>query len=89
MAPAYASEPKSQLAKLLVEAAGADTYKRVFFTNAGAESNENAMKMARMSQDVQRSSPAIAVITEQLLDLLMHPETGDDLQQRSVEPTDL
>ena len=33
MAPAYASEPKSMLAKMLVEAAGADTYKRVFFTN--------------------------------------------------------
>ena len=48
MAPAYASEPKSVLAKMLVEAAGADTYKRVFFTNGGAESNENAIKMARM-----------------------------------------
>ena len=32
MAPAYASEPKSVLAKMLVELAGADTYKRVFFT---------------------------------------------------------
>ena len=48
MAPAYASEPKSKLAKLLVEAAGEDTYGRVFFTNGGAESNENAFKMARM-----------------------------------------
>ncbi|MFI3227549.1 MAG: aminotransferase class III-fold pyridoxal phosphate-dependent enzyme [Clostridia bacterium] len=48
MAPAYASEPKSKLAKMLVECAGADTYKRVFFTNGGAESNENAIKMARM-----------------------------------------
>jgi len=48
MAPAYASEPKSVLAKKLVEAAGADTYQRVFFTNGGAESNENAIKMARM-----------------------------------------
>lgn len=48
MAPAYASEPKSVLAKKLVELAGADTYKRVFFTNGGAESNENAIKMARM-----------------------------------------
>src|SRR5699024_4829584 len=37
MAPAYTSEPKSQLAKMLVEAAGEDTYQRVFFTNAGAE----------------------------------------------------
>lgn len=48
MAPAYASEPKSRLAKLLVEIAGEETYKRVFFTNGGAESNENAIKMARM-----------------------------------------
>ncbi len=48
MAPAYASEPKSVLAKMLTEVAGSDTYKRVFFTNGGAESNENAIKMARM-----------------------------------------
>ena len=48
MAPAYASEPKSKLGKSLVEIAGEDTYKRVFFTNSGAESNENAIKMARM-----------------------------------------
>ncbi|MDO4167804.1 MAG: aminotransferase class III-fold pyridoxal phosphate-dependent enzyme [Eubacteriales bacterium] len=48
MAPAYATEPKSLLAKMLVEAAGAEDYQRVFFTNGGAESNENAIKMARM-----------------------------------------
>lgn len=48
MAPAYATESKSLLAKKLCETAGADTYKRVFFTNGGAESNENAIKMARM-----------------------------------------
>lgn len=48
MAPAYASEPKSRLAKMLVEVAGEDTYSRVFFTNGGAESNENAIKMARI-----------------------------------------
>lgn len=48
MAPAYATEPKSKLAKMLVEIAGEDKYQRVFFTNGGAESNENAIKMARM-----------------------------------------
>ncbi|MDD4371724.1 MAG: aminotransferase class III-fold pyridoxal phosphate-dependent enzyme [Anaerostipes sp.] len=48
MAPAYASEPKSELAELLIEAAGADDYSRVLFTNAGADANENAIKMARM-----------------------------------------
>lgn len=48
MAPAYATEAKSTLAKKLVELAGADTYQRVFFANGGADSNENAIKMARM-----------------------------------------
>ncbi len=48
MAPAYSTEPKSTLAKMLVEVAGEDHFSRVFFTNGGAESNENAIKMARM-----------------------------------------
>lgn len=48
MAPAYATEPKSLLAKELVEIAGADIYRKVFFTNAGADANENAIKMARL-----------------------------------------
>jgi taurine--2-oxoglutarate transaminase len=48
MAPAYATEAKSTLATMLCELAGADTYKRVFFANAGADSNENAIKMARI-----------------------------------------
>ncbi len=49
MAPAYASEPKSRLAQKLVQAAGEEHFARVFFTNGGAESNENAIKMARMA----------------------------------------
>lgn len=48
MSPAYATEPKSRLAEKLVEVAGADFYQRVFFTNGGADANENAIKMARM-----------------------------------------
>ncbi len=48
MSPAYSSEPKSRLAKLLVDVSGADYYKRVFFTCDGAEANENAIKMARL-----------------------------------------
>lgn len=48
MAPAYASEPKSRLAQMLVRVAGEEHFSRVFFTNGGAESNENAIKMARM-----------------------------------------
>ncbi|OZG52962.1 aminotransferase class III-fold pyridoxal phosphate-dependent enzyme [Pseudoscardovia suis] len=48
MSPAYATDPKSRLAKMLVDIAGADHFQRVFFTNGGADSNENAIKMARM-----------------------------------------
>lgn len=48
MAPGYATEPKSKLAEMLVKAAGEETFKRVFFTNAGADANENAIKMARI-----------------------------------------
>ncbi len=48
MAPGYATEAKSRLAKMLVDIAGSDTYRRVFFTNGGADANENAIKMARM-----------------------------------------
>lgn len=48
MSPAYATDPKSRLARMLVEVAGADHFQRVFFTNGGADSNENAIKMARM-----------------------------------------
>lgn len=43
ISPVYATEPKSTLAKLLVEGAGADTYRRVFFDTGGADSNENAI----------------------------------------------
>jgi taurine--2-oxoglutarate transaminase len=45
IAPGYASEPKSRLAKMLVDIAGGNM-RKVFFTNAGAEANENAIKMA-------------------------------------------
>lgn len=48
MAPAYASEPKGRLAKMIVDAADPDFYQRVLFTNGGADSNENAIKIARM-----------------------------------------
>lgn len=48
MAPSYATEVKSLLAKKLVELAGGDMA-RVFFTNAGADANENAIKMARIA----------------------------------------
>lgn len=48
MAPGYATEAKSKLAQMVVQAAGDDHFKRVFFTNGGADANENAIKMARI-----------------------------------------
>ena len=49
MSPAYATEPKSMLAKQLVDIAGNEHFQCVFFTNGGADANENAIKMARMA----------------------------------------
>jgi taurine--2-oxoglutarate transaminase len=45
--PAFALDVRSEAAKLVVEAAGLGEGSKVFFTNAGAEANENAIKMAK------------------------------------------
>ncbi len=45
--PGYALDVRSEAAKAVVEASGLEGAK-VFFTNAGAESNENAIKLARL-----------------------------------------
>ena len=45
--PSYGSEPRAKLAKKIIDLMP-DNMGKVFFTNAGAESNENAVKMARM-----------------------------------------
>jgi taurine--2-oxoglutarate transaminase len=47
ISPSYASEPRSELAKLLVSYLP-DSFGKVFFTNGGADANENAVKIARM-----------------------------------------
>jgi taurine--2-oxoglutarate transaminase len=47
ISPSYASEPRGELAKLLVGLMPGNIGK-IFFTNAGADANENAIKMARM-----------------------------------------
>lgn len=46
-APSYAVEERAKLAKKIIELMP-DNMGKVFFTNAGAEANENAIKMARM-----------------------------------------
>jgi taurine---2-oxoglutarate transaminase len=47
MGPAFAFDAKSEAARKIIEVAP-DNMAKVFFTNAGAEANENAIKIARM-----------------------------------------
>lgn len=47
ISPAYGSEPRAKLAKKIVDLMP-DNMGKVFFTNGGADANENAIKMARM-----------------------------------------
>ncbi len=47
MGPGFAMECRSDAAEAVVKASGFKDGAKVFFTNAGAESNENAIKIAR------------------------------------------
>ncbi len=47
ISPGYGSEPRAELARMIVGLLP-DTFAKVFFTNGGADANENAIKMARM-----------------------------------------
>ena len=47
LSPSYASEPRAELAKMLIERLP-DNMGKIFFTNAGADANENAVKLARI-----------------------------------------
>ena len=47
IAPGYANDARSEAARLIAEIAPGDLNK-VFFTNGGAEANENAIRMARL-----------------------------------------
>lgn len=47
LSPSYGSEPRGELAKMIVERMP-DNMGKVFFTNGGADANENAVKIARM-----------------------------------------
>ncbi len=47
VAPSYATEPRSKLAEMIVNLMP-DNIGKVFFTNGGADANENAIKMARL-----------------------------------------
>lgn len=47
LSPSYGSEPRGELAKMVIERMP-DNMGKVFFTNGGADANENAVKIARM-----------------------------------------
>jgi taurine--2-oxoglutarate transaminase len=47
ISPGYGSEPRANLAKIIIDLMP-DNMGKVFFTNGGADANENAIKMARM-----------------------------------------
>ncbi len=51
--PAFANDARSEAARLIAEVAPARLNK-VFFTNGGAEANENAMRMARLHTGRQK-----------------------------------
>jgi taurine--2-oxoglutarate transaminase len=52
-APAFAIEARSEAARLIAERTPGDLDK-IFFTNGGAEANENAMRMARLHTGRQK-----------------------------------
>ncbi len=45
--PSYAAEPRARLAKMIIDLLP-ESFGKIFFTNAGADANENAVKIARM-----------------------------------------
>lgn len=47
LSPSYGSEPRAKLAKMIIDLMP-DNMGKVFFTNGGADANENAIKIARM-----------------------------------------
>ncbi len=47
ISPSYGSEPRAKLAKMIIDLMP-DNMGKVFFTNGGADANENAIKIARM-----------------------------------------
>ncbi|MGN6612887.1 MAG: aminotransferase class III-fold pyridoxal phosphate-dependent enzyme, partial [Angustibacter sp.] len=48
VAPQHANDARSEAARLIAERAPGDALNHVFFTNAGAEAVENAVRMARL-----------------------------------------
>ena len=56
--PAYAAESRATLGKIIIDRLP-DNFGKVFFTNAGADANENAIKIARMYTGRKRETGKI------------------------------
>ena len=56
--PAYAAESRATLGKMIIDLLP-DNFGKVFFTNAGADANENAVKIARMYTGRKRETSCI------------------------------
>lgn len=48
IAPPFAADVRSELARKIIEEVAPDNMAKVFFTNAGAEANENAIKIVKL-----------------------------------------
>jgi acetylornithine/N-succinyldiaminopimelate aminotransferase len=83
----YWTEPQIEAAQLLVEGSGLD---QVFFCNSGAEANEAAMKLARISAKHRKSQEAVEIIA---MDHSFHGRTyaaitatGQPKYQKDLDP---
>lgn len=52
--PSFSTEPRARLAEKLSKISPGRAFPKVFFTNGGADANENAVKMARLSTGRQK-----------------------------------
>ena len=62
LSPGFAVEPRAILAKMVIERMP-DNMGKVFFTNGGADANENAIKMARLYTGRYKIMSGTAAIT--------------------------
>ena len=60
IAPQHANEARNGAAQRIVELAG-DGFEKVFFTNAGADGIENAIRMARLHTGKQKIFSTLAI----------------------------
>ena len=83
--PSYACESRSKLAEMVVDLMP-DNIAKVFFTNGGADANENAIKMARMYTGRKRCSPATEATMAPHSALATSPASREGIRWSLVSP---